>query len=80
MLNLFQLRRRFERSAKMRAATGFLMAKLQLKFSFENRIAPNMMCPLTARARGTSRRFTVARLRFRQEATEGLFPGLRKSS
>lgn len=80
MLNFFNLRRRFQKSPKMRAATGFLVRNLQLKFALDDRIAPNMMCPLTARARGTTRRFTVTRLRLRQEATEGLFPGLRKSS
>jgi ribosomal protein S14 len=74
------MQRRLHPAANLRAAIGFMMRRTAMRFVPENRISPNTICFLTGRTRGTSKRFTLTRVRYRHEASAGLLFGLRKSS
>jgi ribosomal protein S14 len=73
--------RQLQKSPELRAALGFILRKVAVKFHLErNRISPLTYCPLTGRSRGSLKRFTITRVRFRRIATTGFFSGLRKAS
>jgi len=67
-------------TARMRGTISLIRYARDSRYRKENRVFLRASCPVTGRGRGTSRRFTIARTRFKEVAGWGLFTGLRKSS
>jgi small subunit ribosomal protein S14 len=67
-----------EKRAKLKAAGDFVGLQLLPNNSNPNRF--HNRCMLTGRPKGYIRQFGVSRIQFREMASKGLIPGVRKAS
>jgi len=67
-----------EKRAKLKAAGDFIGLQLLPKNSNPNRV--HNRCMITGRPKGYIRQFGVSRIQFREMASQGLIPGVRKAS
>jgi len=67
-----------ERRAKLKAEGDFVGLSLLPRNS--NPIRQRNRCKLTGRSRGYMRQFGISRITFREMASKGLIPGVRKAS
>lgn len=80
LLNQIAYTRRQRTSGAVRAAMGFLRHFMVRAQRNERRIKYRAACFLTGRTRGTSRRFSVARMQIKHLTSDGRLFGVRKSS
>jgi small subunit ribosomal protein S14 len=67
-----------EKRAKLKAAGDF--AGLQLLPPNSNPIRMHNRCMITGRPKGYIRQFGISRIQFREMASKGLIPGVKKAS
>jgi small subunit ribosomal protein S14 len=67
-----------EKRAKLKAAGDFIGLQLLPKNSNPNRF--HNRCMITGRPKGYIRQFGISRIQFREMASKGLIPGVRKAS
>lgn len=67
-----------EKRAKLKAEGDFLGLQLLPKNS--NPIRVHNRCMLTGRPKGYMRQFGISRIQFREMASKGLIPGVKKAS
>jgi small subunit ribosomal protein S14 len=67
-----------EKRAKLKAAGDY--AGLQLLPRNSNPIRYHNRCMLTGRPKGYMRQFGISRIAFREMASKGLIPGIKKAS
>jgi small subunit ribosomal protein S14 len=67
-----------EKRAKLKAAGDFIGLQLLPKNSSPNRV--HNRCMITGRPKGYIRQFGISRIQFREMASQGLIPGVRKAS
>lgn len=67
-----------EKRAKLKAEGDFIGLSLLPRNSNPNRL--HNRCKLTGRPKGYIRQFGISRITFREMASKGLIPGIRKAS
>ena len=67
-----------EKRAKLKAAGDFIGLQLLPKNSNPNRV--HNRCMITGRPKGYMRQFGISRINFREMASSGLIPGVKKAS
>jgi small subunit ribosomal protein S14 len=67
-----------EKRAKLKAEGDFIGLQLLPKNSNPNRF--HNRCMITGRPKGYIRQFGISRIQFREMASKGLIPGVRKAS
>jgi small subunit ribosomal protein S14 len=67
-----------EKRAKLKAAGDFVGLQLLPLNSNPNRV--HNRCMITGRPKGYIRQFGISRIQFREMASKGLIPGVRKAS